>query len=162
MKKLLLSLLLAPFLFTACKKDSKDGGTGGKSALEDANWKITAATATVMGIDQDLYASGAIQDCMKDNTYTFNSDGTGTVEEGSTKCVSTDEQTRTGGSWELSSDNKQLTLSDFGDIIDLPMTTGGDLVLDVVQLDASKLKVKFTTDLGGFSTTVTITFTDQN
>lgn len=162
MKKLILSLLLAPFLFTACKKDSKDGGTGGKSALEDANWKITAATANVMGIDQDLYASGAIQDCMKDNTYTFNADGTGTVEEGSTKCVGSDEQTRTGGQWELSSDGKQLTLSDFSDIIDLPMTTGSDLVLDVLQLDATKLKVKFNADFGGFSTVATVTFTDQN
>lgn len=52
-----------------------------------------------MGIDQDKNGTvdyditSTLLPCQLDNTYTFKSDGTGTTDEGATKCNSTDPQT---------------------------------------------------------------------
>jgi hypothetical protein len=93
MKKHIASLFFASALLlvlnTDCKKSS--GSTTppktNTQLLVQASWKFKSAT--VGGTDY----SSALQACEKDNIMTFVSNGTGTVDEGPTKCHPTDAQT---------------------------------------------------------------------
>ena len=78
----------------ACSKN--DGTTVSKTQLLcSAAWKYDTA-----GIDADNNGSidaalpaGYVQDCKKDNIVSFKSDGTGTSDEGASKCNAGDPQT---------------------------------------------------------------------
>ncbi|MGC4037359.1 MAG: lipocalin family protein [Chitinophagaceae bacterium] len=77
-------------VFFACKKDSTNNNTSGKTKTQlitSSTWRFD--NAKLAGVD----VSGAFDDCEKDNTVTFVSNGTGTVDEGATKCDAADPQT---------------------------------------------------------------------
>jgi len=69
----------------SCQKDSDNPKTK-TELLTMASWKFSSATAS--GID----VSAALQACQKDNIYTFATGGTGTADEGATKCNAGDAQ----------------------------------------------------------------------
>src|SRR5215831_3947029 len=79
-------LLLTGLALAACKKSSTHTKTN-TDFLTQASWKFDKAT--VNGAD----VSSLIQGCQKDNVLTFPSNGSGTLDEGATKCNSTDPQT---------------------------------------------------------------------
>jgi hypothetical protein len=83
-------LLLACAFFMACKKDSDNNSNTGKTKTElitSSTWKFDNAKIGTTDI------SGFFDDCEKDNTVTFVSNGTGTADEGATKCDDSDPQT---------------------------------------------------------------------
>jgi hypothetical protein len=84
-------LLLASVFVIACKKDSDSNNNNtGKTKTElitSSTWKFDNAKIGTTDI------SGFFDDCDKDNTVTFVSNGTGTADEGATKCDAADPQT---------------------------------------------------------------------
>ncbi len=87
MKKTLKGLLtvvsLALFTLTSCDKDN-DPPKSKTVLLTQASWKFKSAT--IDGAD----ASAFIEACQKDNILVFAAAGTGSVNEGATKCNSGD------------------------------------------------------------------------
>jgi hypothetical protein len=74
----------------ACKKNSDNTNNTGKTKTElitSSSWKFDNAKLGPADV------SSFIDDCEKDNTVTFVSNMTGTVDEGATKCNSADPQT---------------------------------------------------------------------
>src|SRR5690242_8249344 len=85
--------LLLPSFFS-CKKSSDSSSGKSKTTLAtQSSWKIQS-----LGMDLnkdgtvDLDATSQLPGCQLDNVYTLKSDGTGTADEGATKCNSTDPQ----------------------------------------------------------------------
>jgi len=86
------TLLLAAASITACSKDSAPSKTK-TELLTQAAWKFESE-----GIDIDKNGTieaptGEVEDCNKDDVFTFITGGTGTRDEGATKCEGTDPQT---------------------------------------------------------------------
>ncbi len=107
-----LALSLVILTVFACKKSS----TPSKSSttyLTQSSWKVQS-----LGIDQDKNGTvdyditSTLPACQLDNTYTFKSDGTGTTDEGATKCNSTDPQT-TPFTW-VFKNNETVLSGNFG------------------------------------------------
>lgn len=94
MKRLCYTLLFAPLFFSACKKNDATGPTK-MELITTGTWKFDKAGLDVNKdgfMDTDL-PPGYLVDCDKDNVITFKSDGTGTVDEGASKCDPADPQT---------------------------------------------------------------------
>jgi hypothetical protein len=89
-------IALAVAVFASCSKDDdSDGEPTKKQLLTTVAWKYDNAGIDANGdgtIDTPL-PDGTIEDCDKDNTYTFQPDGTGTLDEGATKCDAANPQT---------------------------------------------------------------------
>ncbi|MDI9319005.1 MAG: lipocalin family protein [Phycisphaerales bacterium] len=154
MKKVIFALSAFLFLFTACKKnDSSPTTTYTKvDTLQSGQWKLTSATA--FGGVYDL--TSTMKACQKDNLYTFNANNTITVDEGATKCATTDVSPRTDGNWNLSADYKQMTVS--GSLFtSLGITS---FTADLVKLDATTLQMKKDTTISSLPTTINIIFTN--
>jgi len=102
------SLMLAAASITACGKD--DNPTPGKTKTElitQAAWKFETE-----GIDLDKNGtieapSGEVDDCNKDDVFTFNTGGTGIRDEGTTKCEGTDPQSE-AFVWQFKDSEKEL------------------------------------------------------
>lgn len=125
----LLSVLLFSFLIITggCKKDKEDDPPAKTKTelLTQASWKFSAAT--VSGFD----ASGYLQPCQKDNVYTFATDGSGILNEGTTKCNSADPQT-SPFTWNFASSETVLHIS-------TTLFTGGSNDFNVVSLTETQL-----------------------
>lgn len=101
-------LYLVCFLFFAgtllsCKKNNDSPPTK-TELLTTGSWKFSSATSS--GVD----ISGALQACQKDNIYTFATGGTGTADEGATKCNGADPQT-SAFTWAWLSNETMLQIS---------------------------------------------------
>ncbi len=109
MKQIILAacVVVVAISFSACKK----GGGSAKTKtdlLVQAAWKYdnAALDADRNGTPDAPVPPGFLQSCDLDNTITFNANGTGVVDEGGTKCVSTNPQTAPF-TWGLK-DNEQI------------------------------------------------------
>ncbi|PWU03860.1 MAG: hypothetical protein C5B52_02555 [Bacteroidetes bacterium] len=114
----------------ACKKDDKPSKTK-TDFLTQSSWKYdkVGIDADNNGtIDQDI----ALQPCETDNIFTFNSNGTGTVDEGPTKCDASDPQT-TAITWSFKNNETVLNASDLGG--------SGDEDVNIFKLDDTQLVV---------------------
>jgi hypothetical protein len=155
-KTILFSAILATAII-ACKKpetNTTPTPTYTKAdTLQNGKWKLTSATAA--GGVFDLTTS--MQECQKDNLYTFNADKTITVDEGATKCAPSDVSPRNDGNWSLITNNTQLNIS--GSSITTQLGIPG-LTGDLVKLDATTLQIKKDTTILSLPTTVVITFTN--
>lgn len=97
-------LLLTSAFITACKKDSDNNTNTAKTKTElitSSTWKFDNAKLGTTDI------SGFFDDCEKDNTVTFASNGTGTIDEGATKCDDSDPQT-TPFNWSFESNETSI------------------------------------------------------
>jgi hypothetical protein len=94
------------FIYSSCKKNDYTPPTPKtKTELLTLNsWKFRSATAG--GSD----ASSYLQACQKDNIYTFLTAGTGTTDEGPTKCNAGDPQT-TNLTWNFAASETILHIS---------------------------------------------------
>jgi hypothetical protein len=138
MKKLIsLGFVLTALYLISCSKDGdNDNGNDEKMDLiTSAAWKYDTAGVDLSGdgnIDQALPA-GLVDDCERDNLVTFNDDGTGTVDEGGSKCDAGDPQS-TSLTWQFK--NNQTVLN-------IPDTLYGKFTGDaqIKELSATKLKL---------------------
>ena len=148
----LLLFLTFSFLLVRCSDDDEPQTT---ADLLLGNWMITAS---IYNPPVD-FGNGPVSDgfpfwddCDKDDIYIIKANGVGEYNEGATKCDPGDPQTE-AFTWALKSNNTILTISE---------TTGGISVgvdYEIIQLDASTLKLKFTFDNAGVSQTITETYT---
>ncbi len=126
------ALMSSALLFSACSKDEETTTptVAGSTYLVGKDWRMIAATLATAGSPTvDMYA--AMQPCEKDDLIEFLASGSVTMKEGATKCDPADPDTSPGGAWALLNSDKQLRIID-----------GDTTLMDVVELNASSLKVK--------------------
>jgi hypothetical protein len=137
--------LLATALLDSCSKSSDDSTPKTKTELlTQASWKFS--TATVGGFD----VSGQLQTCQKDNLYFFAAAGTGTLDEGSTKCNSSDPQT-IPFTWNFETNETILNVSTV-------LISGGGNKFTIVSLSETQLVVSQNITILGSSQTAVVTF----
>ena len=139
-KLFLLSLALVTV--GACSKDDDDEQTSRMELLTSAAWKYENAGIDNNGdgnIDSGL-PGGCLEDCETYNTILFNSNGTGTVSEGASKCDPDDPQD-VQFTWSFNSSQSSINFTDtvFGGI------TGEVLIK---TLTSSKLILAKNIDVG--------------
>lgn len=146
MKRLLVFMMGGVALFSSCKKDDKSSGSTSAtfSAIADKKWQLTAYSMTYMGSKTDAY--DLMSSCSRDNLWTMRSDKTNLLDEGATKCSSSDPQTKVEGTWELRSGDKEIYLKGFSSTGATGIT---DMTLTIVEISATTLKVKYTTTVNG-------------
>src|SRR4028118_1098891 len=107
--KISLALFSILVLSVSCKKNSVEKVT--KTVLITAtSWKFESAGIDINGdgtVDSPL-PSGILETCATDNVITFKSDKTGVVDEGPTKCSTTDPQ-MLPFNWEFTNDESEIT-----------------------------------------------------
>lgn len=149
MKRLKLSALVVlsvSLLFAACSKSDSNSAPKTKTQLiTQASWKFS--TATVGGTD----VSSLIQSCQKDNVLTFSATGgTGTLDEGPTKCNSGDAQTQPF-TWSFTNNESTLHVSQV-------FFTGGSSDFTIVSLTDTQFVVSQIVNIAGSMQTAVITF----
>ena len=141
-----LSVLVLTFLFiTGCEKDDDPAPAKTKTELlAQGNWKFSSAT--VGGSD----VSAFLQACQKDNTLTFVSAGTGTIDEGATKCDAGDPQT-SPFTWSFQNNETVLFIS-------ATLFAGGSSTFNLVTLTETQLVVSQNVDVSGSTQNAVVTF----
>lgn len=151
MKKPIFFLLgLALLLGVSCKKD--DAADKPKAdLLTNGKWKISASVATfsVLGTTQTLDIYALIEDCDLDNFFIFQSAGVLIADEGADRCDANEPQ-QVEGTWELTQNETHLKV------------TGTDLDFEgeIVELTASKLVIKYATEINGLPADTETEFTN--
>jgi hypothetical protein len=156
MKRVILSTAALCLVFSACKK-SDNGSNGGSrtSTLTNGKWRMTSSTAVIeypapIGT-QNTDVMKSMSSCQTDNLYIFNTDGTGTTDEGATKCSTSDPQTFASGTWAFINNESQLKVTDKG------MT----ITSDVMSFDNSAMTLKTVTNFNNIKTTQTTSYSHQ-
>lgn len=137
-------LFISVLAFTNCSK--KGNTTPAKTKTElitTSTWKFSSAT--VGGVN----VSGELEDCQKDNIYTFVATGAGIADEGLTKCDAGDAQTG-NFTWNFQSGETLLVLS-------TTLFTGGSNTFTIVTLSSSQLTISQEVNVFGSMQTVVIT-----
>lgn len=98
---LIVIIALSAFLFTGCDKDSAKTKT---ELIAQGSWKFDKATSN--GSDVTAF----INACYKDNVVTFAANGTGSFDEGATKCNGADPQTM-NFTWSFTTNETVLNVS---------------------------------------------------
>jgi|SRR6218665_594217 len=155
MKKHLLSFMALAVLFPAvlsgCSKDDDDDNSGETKTelLIRSTWKLDKAEA---GID----ITSLFETCEKDNTITFTAasnsatSGSGTLDEGPTKCNSGDPQSASF-TWELVSNGTVLRSS-------RALLEGGSTDFNIITLNGTNLVLSQQMTVDPYpATTVTLT-----
>ncbi len=144
-KNFLLSLLGLSVLLavSSCKDKNEEAIPLTKSQLlSGATWRLTGVSVSQLGVTIDLFQQ--LSSCDKDNLTLYKTGGAFEVNEGATKCSSTDPQIVESGTWALTTNETKLST-----------TSGGFTdVYDILELTATTLKVKQTDQSG----TTTITY----
>ena len=140
-------LLLCVGFISSCDKDDDDRQKT-RSELLIGTWVLTSdAYSPAYDYDWDGNTETEIFNrydaCDKDDLTVFNAGGTGTYDEGPTKCDQSDPQS-IPFAWSLTNNDNSLVV-------------GGD-TYNVVQLDQNTLKVSYTFVEGGTTFTNTYTF----
>ncbi len=74
---------------------------------EEVEGNITKATMIVKNWEYSSIQGHELPDCLKDDVYNFKSDGTFSINVGTSTCFG---ETNQEGNWQLSTDGKQLSL----------------------------------------------------
>jgi Lipocalin-like domain len=123
----LILILFATILSFSCKKSDSTKPKTNTDFLTQATWKFDKAT--VGGTD----VSSLLQTCQTDNILTFSANGTGNIDEGPTKCHSTDPQTD-DFTWNFANNGTVLHVS-------AVFFTGGSNDFNIVTLNDTQLVV---------------------
>jgi len=143
--KFIIALVAAIVLLAACSKDSNDNKPKTKTdLLVQGSWKFD--NVTVNGTD----VSSLIQGCQKDNTITFAAGGTGTLDEGATKCNSGDPQT-SPFTWSFATNETVLHVT-------ATLFTGGSSDFNIVTLDDNQLVLSQDINIAGTTQNAIIKF----
>lgn len=130
-------ILICVFLASSCKKDVTR-----TELLTSGTWKLIALQATFLGMTTDSYAE--MEECEKDNLFTFKTDNTLDLDEGPTKCKPDDPQIRNEGPWTLFENDTKINL----DNIDY----------NILELTESRFKINGSAMELGFLISVELTF----
>ena len=105
MNKLILfaALCFSTILFSSCDK-TDDALPTNSDYVTKSSWKFDKA----MSGGSDV--SGFLNACYKDNVMTFQANGSGSLDEGATKCNAGDPQT-TNFTWNFSNDGSTLNVT---------------------------------------------------
>ncbi|PZR29741.1 MAG: hypothetical protein DI535_01140 [Citrobacter freundii] len=157
MKKHLLSFVVLATLFTTvlsgCSKDddNNDPGETKTQLLIKSNWKLEKVEASIIG---DV--TSQFEACEKDNTITFAAtsndatSGSGTLDEGPTKCDNSDPQSASF-TWELITNGTVLRTSQ-------ALIDGGSTDFTIVSLNGTNLVLSQQMTIAPFgATTITLT-----
>jgi hypothetical protein len=137
--------LSAVVFFTDCSKSSDNSTQKTKTEfLTQSSWKFD--NAKVGGTD----ISAFLQTCQKDNIIVFASAGTGTLDEGATRCNQNDPQT-IAFTWNFASNETILHISTM-------LFTGGSSDFTIVSLTDTQLVLSQNITVSGISQTVIMTF----
>ena len=138
--------LISVIVISSCSKEDDAQATPKTKTelISKASWKFNKAT--VGGGD----VSGYIEACKKDNIVTFAAAGTGTADEGLTKCNSGDPQTA-NFTWSFQTNESLLFVS-------TPLFSGGNSTFTIVSLTETQLVVSQNMTISGFTQNVEITF----
>jgi hypothetical protein len=143
--KFILAFLSTIILFTACSKDSDNNKPKTNTdLLVQGSWKFD--NVTVNGAD----VSSLVQGCQKDNTLTFAAGGTGTLDEGATKCSSNDPQS-SPFTWSFATNETVLHVS-------ATLFTGGSSDFNIVTLNETQLILSQNIDISGTSQNAIVSF----
>lgn len=143
--RILLVVTLLFSLISCGKEDSKPLLTDEELIGSGIAWKLNTVTAN--GSD----VSSLIDDCVVDNLITFyakSGGNTGVVDEGASKCDTTDPQT-TDFTWTYNDATSILTFN--SNIIDVP---GSDGEITVVSVNENELMLSQDIKIAGFTQTV--------
>ena len=141
---LLSGLGVSLLIFSGCNKDDDPVPKTKTELITAAIWKFGAAT--VGGTD----VSASLPACQKDNLMTFISTGTGSVDEGPTKCNAGDPQTNPF-TWNFASSETVLHMSTI-------LFTGGSNDFTIVTINESQLVVSQIITVGGSPQNAIVTF----
>ena len=155
MKNIILLFSTLVLSCTACKKEgSKQTVKTKKEILTNGKWQVVSSKALVQvpnsPTQHDLFAT--LPTCQKDNLYVFNSEGTGTIDEGSSKCNPDDPQSTNTGNWQLFDNDKKLRMTVKFDMLD------AEIVSDILELNDMSMVLKYDTTYLSYPTTITTTF----
>jgi hypothetical protein len=143
--KFILAFLSIIIFFAACKKDSNNNTPKTNTdLLVQASWIFD--NATVGGSD----VSSLIQACQKDNTLSFAAGGTGTLDEGATKCNSSDPQS-SPFTWSFATNETVLHVS-------ATLFTGGSSDFNIITLTETQLILSQNINISGTSQNAIVTF----
>jgi len=142
LKSVVFLSMLSFVVFSCSKDDDNNSGKSRTELLAMGTWKFDNAA---LDVDKDGTAetpmpAGVIDDCEKDNTITFNTNGTGTVDEGPTKCDPADPQTASFG-WTFQSNETVLNFQN-------QIFPGFDGDVNVKSISETKLVLTKDADLG--------------
>jgi hypothetical protein len=138
------TLFALTFLFSACDKDDTPANQKSKEELvAQGSWKFKSASTS-----SGPYNSFAT--CQTDNVLDFNINGTGVVDEGSTKCNAADPQTM-AYTWSLINNKTEIQLS-------APLFTDSGTTLTLVSVTETQLVVSVGVSTAGPILLVQITF----
>ena len=144
MKKLILFFLVSSSLFfVSCNKNDSPPPTNTDHIIRSA-WKFDKATSG--GID----VSAFIQPCYKDNVMTFQANGNGVLDEGASKCNTSDPQT-TNFTWNFTNDGGTLNVS-------AAIIAGQSGAFKVITLNETQLVLEGSVSTGTGSVTGQIYF----
>lgn len=140
---LIVTLFAALNLFSSCKKDNDDPPKTKRELLVQASWKYKSAT--VGGLPYTSFPS-----CQTDNTLSFNTAGTGVVDEGASKCNGGDPQTNPF-TWSFQNAETEIQLSS-------ALFTNGGTTITLISVTETELVVSFPVSTPGPIIIVQVTF----
>lgn len=128
MKRLITTvwLVVTLALFNSCSKEESSSNTPAPTRMElltEHGWRLT--NLYINNID---VTSAFFSPCELDNIFTYNTDYTYQIDEGPTKCISTDPQIIETGTWAFAN-NQNMIIYDPGSL--------GEAELNILQLDAN-------------------------
>lgn len=130
---------------SSCSKDD-DGNSNPKTKRElltQSPWKYKSAT--VGGVPFSSFMT-----CQTDNTYSFNTSGSGVADEGATKCNAADPQSNPF-TWSFQNAETEIVLSS-------PLFTNGGTTITLVSVSETELVVSFPYSTPGPVVIVQVTF----
>ncbi|MCX6318859.1 MAG: lipocalin family protein [Bacteroidetes bacterium] len=139
-------MAVCTLLIISCGKDDPDPAPAKTKTelITTGSWRFSSAS--VGGTD----VSAFFQVCQKDNVVTFAAAGTGTLDEGATKCNAGDPQTQ-NFTWNFASNETQLFIS-------ATLFTGGSNTSTIVTLNESQLVISQQVIVSGTPQTAIFTF----
>ena len=138
-----LTLLISLF-FTACSKSDSNSSKTNTELITQGSWKFS--NAKVSGTD----VSAFLQTCQKDNILVFAAAGTGTLDEGATKCNSSDPQSNPF-TWNFATNETVLHVSTV-------LFTGGSSDFSIVSLTGAQLVLSQDITVSGTTQNAVVTF----
>lgn len=148
MKKALFLLAISGVTLFGCDKEDDDQTEESQKTtlLVQQAWKFDNAGIDIdrNGTIETPLPAGTIQTCLADNTVTFAANGSGTVDEGPTKCATTAPQT-SPFTWSFLTNETILNIN--GSVI--AGTSGGQF--KIVNLSSTQLSLSKDTAIFGQS-----------
>lgn len=164
-----IGVLATTLLLNSCEKkddnnNTNNNGSGNNnnnstsSALSNKKWKMVSSVSSMnmAGFDQQFDLYGMLEECVKDNLITFETNSTITVDEGATKCDAADPQTQTDGNWELLENDTKFRMWGANSVQGIT-----ELTADIITLDNTTFTIKYVTDQGGVPMTTTTSYQVQ-